>query len=156
MKKYAPHEQRVIDEMIQLDEKIHLLHAFIKTSEIYKALPVAEQDLLVQQRVAMRAYSAVLNQRIALFTPVEVEEGEQVETPDVPLTPLFRAKLKVLQVIPDERYETVVMASEDNPAAELTLAISDPQLIGAISPLDVFSVDFTLTLPETGETQEEA
>jgi hypothetical protein len=73
------------------------------------------------------------------------------------VNPLFRAKLKVLQVIPEAHgVEVVVMDAvtdgtpEDNsfskwtPAAELTMAITNPELHGKISPLDKFYVDFTL------------
>lgn len=60
-----PHQQRVIDEKQELDNKIEKLNAFTNSSEIYKGLPVEDQKLLQQQKVHMANYSLVLAQRIA-------------------------------------------------------------------------------------------
>lgn len=62
-----PHEQRVIDEKSQLDEKIARLADFSTNSERYRLLPAEEQCRLRQQLVMMELYSDLLGQRIAAF-----------------------------------------------------------------------------------------
>lgn len=139
------YKQRVVKEKQDLDSNIGKLHAFIKSGN-------ENVDELHREQIRhMRSYSAVLGQRIAGFGVVEAVEDEVVPV----VEPLFRAKLKVLQVIPDGEYETVVMQAvtdgtpEDNsfskwtPAAELTMAITNPDLHGKIQPGNQFYVDFT-------------
>lgn len=63
---YAPHEQRVVDEKAELDERREKLTAFYSTP-IFHGLPESEQSRLLRQGVAMRAYSEVLGERIAAF-----------------------------------------------------------------------------------------
>jgi hypothetical protein len=62
-----PHQQRVIDEKTELDEKRVRLKEFFET-ERYSELDTAEQARMRYQAVAMREYSAVLGERIAAFT----------------------------------------------------------------------------------------
>jgi len=61
-----PHQQRVVDEKTELDEKIEKLNTFTDT-DIFKVLPVAEQGRLVRQLAIMNNYSGVLGERIAAF-----------------------------------------------------------------------------------------
>lgn len=61
-----PHQMRVIEEQIQLDDKIEKLAAFFG-SDIYKGLDPAEQERLTTQLGAMREYSEILGQRITAF-----------------------------------------------------------------------------------------
>ena len=76
MKTYQPHEQRVIDETFELDDRATKLSAFIK-SEKFATLSEHEQELLRTQRTKQRELLAVLNQRVNLFTPTEVEDPQQ-------------------------------------------------------------------------------
>ncbi|WP_204249977.1 crAss001_48 related protein [Rhodoferax koreense] len=62
----AAHQQRVIDEKKDLDEKLQKLSAFYSTP-IFHGLPESEQTRLLRQGVAMRAYSQVLGERIGEF-----------------------------------------------------------------------------------------
>lgn len=61
-----PHQQRVLDEKIELDVKLSKLLAFFG-SETYKAIPGQDQHLLQQQAVSMEHYSEILGMRIEGF-----------------------------------------------------------------------------------------
>jgi len=61
-----PHQQRVIDEKKELDEKREKLIEFMH-GDIYAALDAIDQGLLMVQLVAMNNYSEVLGRRIDLF-----------------------------------------------------------------------------------------
>lgn len=62
-----PHQQRVVDEKAELDEKRAKLAAFAHT-EIFDALPQDEKDRLEHQSFHMGAYSDILGARIAAFS----------------------------------------------------------------------------------------
>lgn len=61
-----PHEQRVIDEKIALDDKIYKLEAFIQTP-VYASLDTDDRWLLIRQRYTMLSYSEILGGRIGRF-----------------------------------------------------------------------------------------
>jgi len=61
-----PHQQRVVDEKRELDEKLTKLDAFGRT-ELFASLPADEQGRLNSQHSLMERYSAVLGERIAAF-----------------------------------------------------------------------------------------
>lgn len=61
-----PHEQRVVAEKADLDEKLNRLRAFID-GDVFVGLDGAEKDRLRRQAVYMGAYSAVLGDRIDAF-----------------------------------------------------------------------------------------
>lgn len=63
----APHQQRVLDEKRELDERLSKLDAFILDNPLYLQLPTDEQDRLSRQSRAMAAYSGILDERIASF-----------------------------------------------------------------------------------------
>ena len=65
-KTYLPHQQRVIDEKAELDERRAKLSAFAHT-EMFAGLPQDEQTRLEHQGFHMGAYSDILAQRIANF-----------------------------------------------------------------------------------------
>lgn len=60
------HEQRVVDEKSELDEKISKLVEFMKT-ELYLGLHKVDISLLSVQFEYMNDYSRVLGQRIDRF-----------------------------------------------------------------------------------------
>jgi len=64
----APHQQRVVDEKRDLDEKLKKLTAFI-SSESFATIVQDddERGRLVCQEEIMKDYSAVLAERIAEF-----------------------------------------------------------------------------------------
>ena len=64
MTQLPPHQQRVVDEKRELDERREKLKAFYSTT-LFHGLPDSEQSLLLRQGVAMRAYSDILAERIA-------------------------------------------------------------------------------------------
>jgi hypothetical protein len=61
-----PHQQRVVDEKTELDEKLAKLNNFIG-GEIYNGLPGDERYRLTQQSLMMKQYSDILGERIAAF-----------------------------------------------------------------------------------------
>jgi hypothetical protein len=62
-----PHQQRVVDEKSELDEKATALSNFIGHSPIFAALDAAEQERLKEQNDVMWQYSEILAARIASF-----------------------------------------------------------------------------------------
>lgn len=65
-KEFAPHQQRVVDEKRELDEKREKLGVF-KNTDFFASLPWQEQERLNTQAHIMTMYSAVLGERIAAF-----------------------------------------------------------------------------------------
>ena len=63
-----PHQQRVVDEKIQLDDKVSKLGDFIKESSVYRTMNPHDQQLLNRQHAIMQDYSQILGQRIDRFT----------------------------------------------------------------------------------------
>jgi len=61
-----PHQQRVVDELTELEIKSSKLAPFIG-SEIYKGLSIEEQDRLKKQLEIMSQYAYILKERIAAF-----------------------------------------------------------------------------------------
>jgi hypothetical protein len=66
-KELAPHQQRVVQERNELNEKIEKLTAFIEDSPIFRALPDIDAEHLIGQRGAMLLYKEYLDRRIARF-----------------------------------------------------------------------------------------
>lgn len=66
--KMKPHQERVVTEKNELDEKRDKLIAFIG-GQTYRTLDSVEQSRLNRQLEAMSLYSGVLKERIAAFTP---------------------------------------------------------------------------------------
>jgi hypothetical protein len=62
----APHQQRVVTEKEELDDKLTKLKAFFGT-ELFAGLGDDEMDRLQRQADHMGAYSDVLGERIAAF-----------------------------------------------------------------------------------------
>lgn len=63
-----PHQQRVVTEKAELDEKATALSNFIGHSAIFDTLAQAEQERLREQNDVMWQYSEILGARIAAFT----------------------------------------------------------------------------------------
>lgn len=61
-----PHQERVVTEKADLDEKISKLSGFMH-GETYAELPAVDQGLLMVQIRAMKLYSETLSQRIQVF-----------------------------------------------------------------------------------------
>ena len=61
-----PYQQRVVDEKIELSDKLAKLLQFFQTTT-FGALPEAEQSRLRNQARFMDGYAAVLEERIAAF-----------------------------------------------------------------------------------------
>ena len=66
MTQLKPHQQRVVTEKSELDDKLAKLNSFFMTS-IYDNLNADEKARLQRQAEHMRAYSDVLYERIAAF-----------------------------------------------------------------------------------------
>jgi uncharacterized membrane protein YccC len=63
-----PHQQRVVNEAAELDDRLAKLLAFFDTPT-FAALDTAERDRLHTQAGAMVAYSDALESRINAFAP---------------------------------------------------------------------------------------
>lgn len=76
-----PHQQRVIEEKAELDERLSKLKAFAGT-ETFASLSEAERARLNCQGLFMAGYSAVLGERIAAFgsEPTEPERKRYTES----------------------------------------------------------------------------
>lgn len=64
---YAPHQQRVVDEKTDLDDRTAKLSTFIESNPIFATLVPAEQERLREQHEIMLKYSDILGKRIAAF-----------------------------------------------------------------------------------------
>lgn len=62
----APHQQRVVDELVALETKFLALGNFFCTP-VHSGLPLAERDRLSRQYLCMDRYAGVLRERIAKF-----------------------------------------------------------------------------------------
>jgi|GEM_PF-3747363 uncharacterized protein YdcH (DUF465 family) len=74
-KTMQPHQERVVDEKRELDEKIKKLEDFIINGSVFETLDKYEQERLRQQIWFMDAYSNTLGHRIAAF-----KRGETIGT----------------------------------------------------------------------------
>lgn len=63
---FEPHQQRVVDERRELDEKRQRLSNFFGTAT-FEGLPPAEKTRLRMQYDVMGVYSGILTQRIVAF-----------------------------------------------------------------------------------------
>ena len=68
------HQQRVIAEKAELDDRLRKLNVFITSLNVlvnsnrsFVRLPVDEQERLYRQQSCMREYSDILGERIAAF-----------------------------------------------------------------------------------------
>jgi hypothetical protein len=61
-----PHQQRVVDEKTELDERLTKLIAFLD-NPLFAGLDSDEQDRMKRQAEHMTNYSVVLGERIAAF-----------------------------------------------------------------------------------------
>ena len=66
--KMKPHQERVVTEKTELDDKRSKLTAFIG-SDLYRSLDATEQSRLNRQLEAMTLYANILGERIAAFAP---------------------------------------------------------------------------------------
>ena len=66
-KNIPPHQERVINELKELELKITNLTSFITSSTIYPTLDVKDQALLSNQKDKMIEYSNILKERILSF-----------------------------------------------------------------------------------------
>lgn len=81
-----PHEQRVVTERDELNQKLVKLTAFVNgQSPIYAGLPDAEKIRLNRQLTYMTEYSNVLDERIADWGPLPSERPELVSDADIAL-----------------------------------------------------------------------
>jgi len=62
-----PHQQRVIDQAAELDERLGDLVSFLPTP-LCLSLPFDERSMLSRQAQVMAEYSAILHERIAKFS----------------------------------------------------------------------------------------
>lgn len=62
-----PHQQRVVDEKAQLDERKQKLGEFIEGNQLFHSLDQEEQSRLCRQFNIMGEYSSVLGERIEAF-----------------------------------------------------------------------------------------
>lgn len=63
-----PHQQRVVTEKAELDEKVGKLDAFVLSEEFADLVGFDEMCRLINQLHTMKQYSAILGERIAAFS----------------------------------------------------------------------------------------
>ena len=68
---YLPHQQRVVDELSELSERLGKLNAFIGSAKFNEVGTQAERDLLLKQAGQMTAYWMTLHERIQLWKSYE-------------------------------------------------------------------------------------
>jgi len=61
-----PYQQRMIDELKELQERLTKLLVFLG-DEVFTKLPTKEKALLVAQATTMRRYAGILDRRIKQF-----------------------------------------------------------------------------------------
>ena len=67
-KEFPAHQQRVVAEKVELDEKIEKLKCFILDQKsLFKTLSSSQQGILVLQSQTMNSYSLILGMRIDAF-----------------------------------------------------------------------------------------
>ena len=66
-KEYAPHQQRVVDEKNELQDKCSKLKVFILSNPIFNTLDAEEQTDLQRQSAVMETYLFILERRISRF-----------------------------------------------------------------------------------------
>jgi hypothetical protein len=64
---YPAHQQRVIDEKIELDKKAKALSEFIGINPLFDAINADEQERMKEQNDIMWQYSEILGKRIDNF-----------------------------------------------------------------------------------------
>lgn len=62
-----PHQQRVVDEHVELRDRLAKLDAFILDNPVFLKLPEAEQGRMKRQSSAMGVYADILADRISHF-----------------------------------------------------------------------------------------
>lgn len=75
-----PHQQRVVEEKRELDERLAKLVDFIENNPTFKStvLIEAERNRLRRQRTKMEELSQILGERIAAFDPA-VKQREMLD-----------------------------------------------------------------------------
>lgn len=68
MTQFAPHQQRVVDELAELSDRLGKLNSFIGSAKFNEVGTQAERDLLLKQAGQMTAYWMTLHERIALWS----------------------------------------------------------------------------------------
>lgn len=63
-----PHQQRVVDEKSELDERAKKLSDFIGLNPVFETIDAEEQERMKEQCEIMWQYSEILGKRIAAFT----------------------------------------------------------------------------------------
>jgi hypothetical protein len=76
MKKPLPHQQRVMDELEELNVKTEKLSTFIAESSTFEGLDNIEKMLLHSQLYAMLGYREALWMRVSKMAIPEQTEGE--------------------------------------------------------------------------------
>ena len=71
IKALAPHEQRVVKEVADLEERLLKLEAFLNGGSAATTVSTSELNRLHRQVIIMRSYRDVLNERIEAFTHKE-------------------------------------------------------------------------------------
>ena len=87
-----PHQNRIINERLQLTAKVNKLEAFVLDEDFYK-LPEEEQELLNEQLDCMAMYLRILDKRVALITGAK----HYTSSKEVLARPMTRLSYNVLR-----------------------------------------------------------
>ena len=94
MKAYGPFQQRVIDELDELNEKLDKLYDFIYYNKIFGTLPADEQVRLKLQHTYMGLYADVLKERADAFD--DCDDGITEISPSIGTVPMLDDTPKVI------------------------------------------------------------
>lgn len=92
----APHQERVVQEKRDLDEKLSKLCAFLG-SDLFLTLPTEERNRLTRQHNAMIQYSQILGERIAAFPADECARLSAFSAKDLDRPEIRRLLVGVVQ-----------------------------------------------------------
>lgn len=144
------HQQRVIDEKRELDERLTKLDAFILDNPLWQTLGSDEQQRLQRQSNFMALYSQVLDERIAAFggllkLPV-VDHG-----PDSMEREIWAKASNGPRVTPDD-IEVEIASEHYFTAKQGAFAAFDPPRGGDVVPPELSLLTFCVLVLKNGYT----
>lgn len=146
-----PHEDRVVKEKQELDEKLAKLSEFGMTP-LFASLPADEQERLNRQHSVMGEYSRILGERIAAWQAAESKHAKPEVTPlKERIHTLNQLQLETLDLIRKVRLqfqhlphdpgmndteflEQVVQPLEDKIYRDREIATGFPSRFGMVDP----------------------
>lgn len=150
MNQLAPHQQRVVDEKAELDERREKLSAFYSTP-IFHGLAESEQSRLLRQGVAMRTYSEILGERIEAFGVAPVTLPVIDPGPDS-LEREIQAKASTGPRVTPSAIEAEIASEHYFTAEQGAFAAFDPPRGSDVAPPELSLLTFCVLVLKNGFT----